>query len=304
MINKITIDGQEAIELKAGNSSVKIIKSLGGTVYTLKLEGKDVLFGDPENELTKNELFRGRLLFPFNDRIPEGRYSFQGGEYQFPLNCDGKDSIHGLIYNRDMELISQDDEVNPILVLKTTINKGEFPGYPFDITFTVKYTLTNSDFTMDFTIENPGSVDAPYALGWHPYFTFNKNIKSANLTFGSQEYYDVNEELYYEGNHYSVKGGDLDFTEGKTIGDRELDIAVSLSDKGEFALNDGDDSIYCSFTKSLFPALQLFIPDDRLSFAVEPISAPSDTFNYPETGLKILKPGSSEMGSVSVKIKR
>lgn len=305
MIIRDIVDGQDAITLKIKNNSVTVIKSLGGTVHSVILNGKETLFSDTESELTKNDLFRGRLLFPFNDRIPEGKYSFNGSEYQFPLNCDGKDSIHGLIYDRVMEEKSateNDDFVS--LVLGTVINSDEFSGYPFTIGFEVKYTISQNNFTMDFNISNPGNIDAPFAIGWHPYFTFGQNIDSSILTFGSDEYYDVDEDLYYEGNHYSVKGTELDFTNGQIIGERELDIAVSLSDKGEFFLKDGESEIHMTFTKSLFPALQLFIPDDRKSIAVEPISAPSDTFNYPETGLKVLKPGEVETGSVNLVFKQ
>lgn len=299
MINRIIIDNQEAITLENGNNSATIIKSLGGTVYTVNLNGSEVLFGDSEDELTTNDLFRGRILFPYNDRIPDGKYSFNGKEYQFPLNC-GKDSIHGLIYNRDMEVVSEKDGDSVSVTLKTTINNGEFDGYPFDIAIELEYLLTKEDFQMNIEVSNPGNEDAPFALGWHPYFTFGKNIDSSNLKFGSKEYYDVNEELYYEGNHYSVKGTDLDFTEGLDIGSRELDIAISLSDKADFELKDGNNVITLSFTKKMFPVLQLFIPEDRKSIAVEPISAPSDTFNYPETGLKVLKPGESEKANIKL----
>lgn len=305
MISTELIDGQESITLNVANNSVTIIKSLGGMVYTLKLNGKDILFSDSESQLTENELFRGRFLFPFNDRIPDGKYKYNNQEYQFPINCDDKDSIHGLIYNRNMSEVYKNDSKDEVsIALETIINNSEFTGYPFSIGLKVLYTLTENDFTILFEVFNPGDKEAPFALGWHPYFTFGKNINASNLTFGSDRYYDVNKDLYYEGNNYSVKGSDLDFTNGQPLGDRDLDIAISLSNKGEFKLDDGDDCICVEFTKELFPAIQLFIPEDRLSIAIEPISAPSDTFNYPETGLKIISPGQRIIGTVNVRLSR
>ena len=41
---------------------------------------------DSDEEILLNPLFRGRLLFPFNDRIPNGKYYFDGREYSFPIN--------------------------------------------------------------------------------------------------------------------------------------------------------------------------------------------------------------------------
>ncbi len=304
MINNIKIDGQEAIELELGRNRVVIVRTLGGTVCSLKLGGKEILFNDKMDELTVNSLFRGRILFPFNDRIPEGKYKFKGQNLQFPLNCDGKDSIHGLIYNRPMNIISSSSmEELKTLELETTIKEGEFKGYPFDITITIKYTLTNKDFTMDFRIYNPGEKDSPFAIGWHPYFSFGKIINSASLKFESNEYFAVNKDLYYEGNHYTVNGTDLDFTDGKIIGERDLDIAISLKNQGSFILSDNEETIFADFSRDLFPNLQLFIPEDRMSLAVEPISAPSDTFNYPDTGLVILKPKETKKGWITISYK-
>ncbi|MGL1890274.1 MAG: aldose 1-epimerase [Spirochaetaceae bacterium] len=301
MITKELIDGQEAITLTVGNNSITIIKSLGATVYKLKLNNRDILFPDPITELTKNELFRGRILFPFNDRIPNGTYSFNNKNYQFPLNCDGKDSIHGLIYNRDMDVVENKSlDSKDILQLQTKISKNDFTGYPFDIAISITFTLTEESINIDFLINNSGDKEAPYALGWHPYFTFGKDIGTSNLTFEGKEYFDVDANLYYEGNHYPIDGTELDYSKGKNINSSELDIAISLKDKGKFLLKDGKDNINAEFSSSLFPNLQLFVPDDRKSIAIEPISAPSDTFNYPDTGLKILKPGEEDRGYVKL----
>ncbi len=303
MIKRDIIDGQEIITLTSGQNYVSVVKTLGGTVYGLALNDSEILFKDGVNELTKNDLFRGRLLFPFNDRIPNGQYRFDDKTHVFPLNCD-EDSIHGLIYNRKMDEVDVlDSPVAVSLTLETTINSGEFSGYPFDIGIRITYIINSDGFKMNFTIFNPGDSPAPYAFGWHPYFTFGNNINSSILKFDGDEYYDVDENLYYKGNHYSVKGTDYDFTDSKQIKDIELDIAVSLKNRGEFILNEGDKNIEVDFSREMFPNLQLFIPDDRLSIAIEPITAPSDSFNYPEAGLKIINPGEKHLGYVNVTLK-
>lgn len=303
MINRKAINGQEVIILETGNSSLSVVTSLGGTVFSLTINNQQILISDKEDELTRNNLFRGRLLFPFNDRIPKGKYCFKGQELQFPLNCDGKDSIHGLIYNRVMDEIEIREETGKItLILETTISGNEFMGYPFNICLNVEYILTNKDFSLNFIISNPGNFEAPYALGWHPYFTFGKKINSASLKFSSSEYYDVDENLYYKGHHYSVENTEFDFTNGQEIGNKELDIAISLRNKSEFVLEDRGKVIKMEFSKELFPVLQLFIPDDRESMAVEPITAPSDTFNYPDTGLKIIRPGEEHRGGLILSV--
>jgi len=303
MIYKKYIDGQEIIILETEKSHLSVVKTLGGTVLSLGINHQEIISGDSDNNLTENPLFRGRFLFPFNDRIPKGIYAYKGQKFQFPINCNGKDSIHGLIYNRTMDEYSAIENRETVsLVLETVINENEFPGYPFNICLRVEYTLSETSLGISFKITNPGTYEAPYALGWHPYFTFGKIIDTAVLKFSSSEYYAVNEQLYYEGNHYTVDETEFDFTKGQLIGDRELDMAISLKGEGEFKLSDDDKTIKMNFSEDLFPALQLFIPDDRKSIAIEPISAPSDTFNYPETGLKIIEPGEVHCGSLTLGI--
>lgn len=298
MNRKYTIDNQDIIELKAGDSRAGIVTSLGGTVYNLSIQGKDLLFSDPEAELTKNDWFRGRLLFPFNDRIPQGKYTWEGETCQFPLNCDGKDSIHGLIYNKEMTVVEESEST---LKLSVEIPADEFKGYPFHMVLEVFYTLTEESFSMDFTIINKGSGIAPFSLGWHPYFITGESVNTSSLSFNSGVYYDVNEDLYFEGKILPVAGTELDFTEGRTIGESELDIAVSVKGEGKALLADKETRLELTFDEELFPCLQLFIPPDRKSFAVEPVSAPSDTFNYPETGLILLGGGETKKGSIKVK---
>lgn len=303
MIKRDIIDGQEIITLTSGQNHVSIVKTLGGTVYGLALNNSEILFRDKQEDLTKNDLFRGRLLFPFNDRIPNGEYCFNNKRYAFPLNCDGEDSIHGLIYNRKMnEVEILESTKATLLTLETTIEKSEFSGYIFDIGLRITYIIKPDGFKMNYTIFNPGDKPAPYAFGWHPYFTFGKKVDSASLRFDGNEYYDVDENLYYKGEHYSVFNTAYDFSASKLINNVDLDIAISLKKRGEFSLSDGHKNIEVDFSKEMFPNLQLFIPDDRLSIAVEPISAPSDSFNYPEAGLKIINPGEKHLGYINIKL--
>ncbi|MBN2617938.1 MAG: aldose 1-epimerase [Spirochaetales bacterium] len=301
MISSYIIDSQDIVELALGENKVAIVKSLGGTIYSLILNKTNILFHDKTEELTKNDLFRGRILFPFNDRIPQGKYNFEGNEYQFPLNCDDKDSIHGLIYNQTMTEVDRfsSSEIEEV-ELEKIIDKGDFLGYPFSIKINIRYRLTLNSFSMNITVKNIGSKRLPYAIGWHPYFTFGNKIDSSKLQFPGDFYYDVDENLYFKGNKYSVVNSKYDFNKKDIIGNRELDIAININGESKVILENELNYIQMEFSKDMFPALQLFIPEDRQSIAIEPISGPSDSFNYPEAGLRFLDSLESETGTIKV----
>ncbi|MFO7729815.1 MAG: aldose 1-epimerase [Spirochaetia bacterium] len=142
-----------------------IIPDLGAMVYRISLKDRkgipvDILRFDKAEELSDNPLFRGRLLFPFNDRIPEGRFHYKGCDYQLPINekSDGS-AIHGLLYNREFEVRDLNlSENEASITLGYTIKKGDWYFYPFSLDFSVTYRLSEKGFSVDFTFVNQGEI--------------------------------------------------------------------------------------------------------------------------------------------------
>ena len=72
-------------------------------MWVFEGETHRLLVEDAAEELLANPWFRGRLLFPFNDRIPGGVYRFEGREYAFPCT-EGDDALHGFLWQRAMRV--------------------------------------------------------------------------------------------------------------------------------------------------------------------------------------------------------
>src|SRR6056297_1918593 len=89
---------------------VLILPGSGGTVHQVALRpdsgaAQELLENDPPEDILRNPWFRGRILFPFDDRVHAGRYSFDGVEYKLPINDpDGEDALHGFLYSQALEL--------------------------------------------------------------------------------------------------------------------------------------------------------------------------------------------------------
>ncbi|MFW5796497.1 MAG: aldose 1-epimerase [Alkalispirochaeta sp.] len=92
----------------------------GGTVHRLRLcplspdtdsavdAPVDILWGDPEpaRSPVETDLFRGRPLVPFADRIPGGSYTFQGATCRLPINDTTMgDAIHGFLYRTALAVV-------------------------------------------------------------------------------------------------------------------------------------------------------------------------------------------------------
>lgn len=289
---------------------VDIIPELGAMVYQIALKNRggsivSLLAEDSHRELKENPWFRGRQLFPFNDRIPRGIYSFGGKEYRLTPNCDEDGSaMHGLIYNRPLEKVSavfSDKEAKA--VFKADFEEGSEKSYPFGISLTIEYTLNEQGFFIEYTLKNTGTRIAPAALGWHPYFTFGSNADNWKLTCGGEGYVPIDETMMPTGQIESVKGTDFDFRKGRPIGSGEIDIALTGAKEGLSFLEDGENTLELYFDPALFSYIQLFVPPNRDSIAIEPITAATNAFNVSKLGLLQLSGGESKTGQVSVKLR-
>lgn len=297
-INRTNDGHADVVELKniQTEESVVIVPDMGGTVNQITLKdfgGLRELLKVDEKHYTDNHSYRGRLLFPFNDRIPEAFYEWFGKEYQLKSNCasDGS-AIHGLIYDQKMTVVNESaDENSAQMTLSFEILPDQFEGYPFQVFFQVQYLLTEEGFKMNFKIENTGKDVAPVALGWHPYFKIGDNLMDHNLYMNSNSYVAVDRDLIPTGDIPSVDDTELDFRRGGSLEEVELDHALTAPMDQETVLKYEDRSVVIQQDTKFFEYVQCYIPRNRQSIAIEPVSAATDSFNREELGRTDLIPG-------------
>ena len=276
-------------------ASLVISPSLGGTIVSLTLNPElyQVLENDTDKELLDNPLFRGRFLFPFNDRIPEGKYSFRGKNYQLPINCnDDGSAIHGFLYNKEVSILKH-TETEAVLYWRT--GRNQFNGYPFDISLTTGITLNNKGVNIAFTVKNEGDSSAPFALGWHSYF---KTDSSSKLIADYPFYYDIDSNYLPVGEKLPSKGSKYDFSNGAEFSGKTLDHTFEAPLNSKSVLKTRDYSI--QIKQDNFAYTQLFIPPERKSIAIEPISSKPNSFNSDE--VLVLGPGKKYFSGIRVEI--
>lgn len=292
----------EAYLLSSNELELTVVPDLGALPVSLKHTKLGEIFAlCPDDELASDGFFRSRILFPFNDRIPEGKYTFEGQEYQLPINepSDGS-SIHGLVYDKTFSVKPYADDTG---VLELHYSFKSMPSYPFDLDFSVRYELEASRLKLAFNCLNTGSRKAPVALGWHPYFLCPQGVDTAVITVNADTFVPVGEDLLPTGKFESVDGTDFNFKKGKIIGKEELDIALGPVDKQNVRLETNDRCVDVAFDGEFFRFWQFFVPPDRMSVAIEPITSPTNAFNEPELGLKVLEAGKELKGNVFIDIK-
>ena len=114
------------------------------------------------------------LLFPFPNRIAEGRYSWNGKDYQLlpeqvPFDKTGN-AIHGFCIDRAWRIVSQ-SKSSVTGVFRTSVDAPErLPLWPADAEIKVTYELRGSCLRSIIEIHNPSDQPLPWGFGTHAYF--------------------------------------------------------------------------------------------------------------------------------------
>ena len=96
---------KHTIENEQGDA-FSIVPEFGANLLDLKFGGTSVLDGyhTPE-ELIANKWSKNIILFPFPNRLKDGRYTHAGTTYQFDINhADTANAIHGFSNNVKMSV--------------------------------------------------------------------------------------------------------------------------------------------------------------------------------------------------------
>ncbi len=298
-----------ALENPETGEFASIIPDLGGVVHRLALcdngACREVLAPEQPAKLRANPLYRGRILFPFNDRIRNGRYRYREKTYQLECNCDEDGSaIHGLVYDQPFEVLSTEAEPHHAAVsLHYSIQQDRFPGYPFAAGLGLEYRLEPGRFRLLFQVVNNGDRTLPFTVGWHPYFTVGGAIDSAELRCPAERFVAVDKDLYPSGSFPDTSGSKYDFNEFRLLKEMDLDTGMTALSSGKTELRQGGRSIIIEQDPAQLPFTWLYIPEDRKSLAVEPVSGGTDAFNRENLGQRDLSPGETFRADVSVRVR-
>ncbi|MEM5947127.1 aldose 1-epimerase [Spirochaetia bacterium 38H-sp] len=274
-----------------------LVPELGGMIRQIEFirEGRPfpVLHDDSDEELVANPWFRGRFLFPFNDRIPDGKYTWDDVQYQLEIN-EERDAIHGFLYRQSMERISSSKSPSAQWIRLFYQTDGTHPGYPFLLKLVITYQVSPDRVDIQVDIKNTGKTSAPLTFGWHPYFSLpgTKKIDDVILTIPASKYAETDARFCATGVLRSVENTRYDFRKGRNLGEYDYDMFLACP-SGWASLETPFCMLRIEFNGELLKGFQLFVPPDRTSVALEPVTAPANTFNHPELGLIALGPGKS-----------
>lgn len=274
-----------------------VLPEFGGVVSELVFGGVPVLDGYTDPEALKEPKWKkSGILFPFPNRLKDGRYEWRGKTYQFPINeASTNTALHGLSREQPMQVNEVQVNENSAAITLIYSEKGESTAYPFPFTLAVTYMMEEPEnFTIEMRFRNDGNEDIPVGMGWHPYFQLSDMINDVQMQLPLCEWIRFNERKLPTGERQPY----LDFSDLEPIAEMTVDNCLDVSNVMEGGIN----SIYVTLQghrgtlrywqetgPGKFNFLQIFIPEHRKSIGVEPMTCITDGFNL-GNGLIVLAP--------------
>ena len=282
-----------------------VISAVGATVRQLTYRGRDLVV--PFDAGAVRPFYRGALIAPWPNRIADGRYTFDGRDFQVPLNeVDRSHALHGLVHWNRWEAV---EALPDSVVLRTAVVPQD--GYPFAIDLLAEYMVASRGLTGRLTATNIGSSPAPYGCCPHPYLVAGTSpLDEWQLSMPAATRLEVDERLIPVGTR-PVDDVDCDFRTPSVIGAREIDHAFAdlvTDDGGSVAVQLLDPAhgtgVELSFG-SWAPWVQIHTADrpepvnNRVGLAVEPMNCPPNAFNAPQ-GPPVLESGATHVAQWTI----
>jgi aldose 1-epimerase len=146
------------IRLAAGPAEVVIDLAAGARLASWKIHGLELL--EQRNPTNHPFGWGSYAMVPYAGRIDNGKFSFDGRDYELPITLETH-AIHGTGYDNRWTVLKQTSSM-AIVGMRMT------EPWPFQGTITHLMQLSNDRFVQQIAIV--ANEDQPVTLGWHPWF--------------------------------------------------------------------------------------------------------------------------------------
>ncbi|MDX1829929.1 MAG: aldose 1-epimerase [Lutibacter sp.] len=261
-----------------------IYPNLGASIQKLNVKQVTIIDGI-HNKTNPLETYKNRynssLLFPFPNRIENGKYSFKNEDYQLICNeADLNNALHGHVFNKAFTIDTITQTENHAKITLSYNYNGNDTGFPFPYQLIVTYTFSENNITIHFNVLNTGKKPFPFGIGWHPYFCYT-TLQNCILDFESSEKYLLSDKMI------PLHKIPLKFSVPIKLNKPTLDDCfITKSPKVSLQTDLYDVTINYDQTHNQ-NYLQVYTPENNKSIAIEPMTCAPNIFNLKDGLLKL-----------------
>lgn len=274
-----------------------IIPEIGAILTQLVIDGCSII----TCPVFEGDYLKGKpsaFLFPFPNRLEDGKYTFEGTQYQMPLNEPARqNAIHGFVFEQSFEIKNQTEDSIQLIYRYD----GSREYYPFAFDFEIQYQFINDYLSVSYFVTNTGNSSMPCGFGWHPYFEFDgESIEKMTIELPATRAIQTDERMMARGfsevippqtiylennvldNGFKVESDEEMICTTLVLGDKR--IIIEQQNSGLSPLN----------------YLMIYTPATRKSVAIEPMSCNINALNNGD-GLTVLALAEQISGEIRIK---
>jgi aldose 1-epimerase len=306
-------------DLRAG-SEARVLPGFGFNCYRFQavIDEKpyEILHSEPgfEDGQGKPSHNGVPVLFPFPNRIRQGRFTFAGKNYTLPAGDPLGNAIHGFVIERPWRVTGRGDLDGKGQWIEGTFHAGaDAPEllrlWPADFRISLRYTLRGNELACRIRIDNPDDKPLPFGFGTHPYFRLplsEAGDEGRCRVYAPASAQWVLEDFLPTGEVRPVPDA-KDLRDGRLLSELRLDDVFS-----ELAFQNGratcrlvDEVARVEVVQEFdrfFRELVIYNPPHRRSISLEPYTCTTDAINLHsrgvDAGLRVLQPGEEATGEI------
>jgi aldose 1-epimerase len=246
------------------------------------------------------------LLFPFPNRIRDGRFSFEGAEYVV------NPPRHGFVRDKAWRVEASGASDADGAWLTSSFDAADYPEqilkqFPFPFRLEITYRLRPARLEIETLARGHGAGAMPAGFGIHPYF---RRPSRGTLTVPAQQRLELAESLPTGNLLDAIDAYDL--RQPADVNKLNLDdiytaIEADADGLARCVLEDAERNVrtIVEFSRDQFPYVVAYTPPTpRQAICVEPNTCPTDAFNLQARGIEsnVLTIGAGEAVKFNISI--
>ncbi|MCK5911139.1 MAG: aldose 1-epimerase [Caulobacter sp.] len=265
-----------------GQASLSFVPEVGGAVSGFTVGGRDVL--RPAAAGTSDALMTASFpLVPFCNRIPHGRFVFEGREVVLPPNLAGHPHpLHGQGW-RSAWTVEHAADGEALLSYQHAPD-----AWPWAYRAEQRFHLLDSGFRAQLTVINTSDTAMPAGLGFHPYFP---RRPGETLTAANDGVWLIDTEVLPTEHHPGP--WEADWAAGAAVeGHGLIDHCYTGWDQRAVLRAPGrPETVITASPECRW--LHVYVPPGEDFLCVEPCASRPNPFGEGDTGMVVLQPGES-----------
>ena len=299
---------ESPVVLSHGGSTASVLPEYGFNCYEFRAQVGDrvidVIDSSPDFPVQQQRASGNGIpiLFPFPNRIRDGRYSWDSRDFEIPLSPDRPNAIHGFALDTPWRVIERTEN---LVVGEWQLSRDDperASAWPTDCLIQVAYELSGTTLHSRIRVRNPDTKPMPWGFGTHAYFCLplgdDGSVDRCLIEAPVGKQWEL-EDFLPTGKLVPIPAG-KDVSQGRYVRSATFDdVLTDVTPQADhIACTIMDEQSGLEVIQACDPRFReivVYTPPDRDAVCMEPYTCVTDAINLQQQGVdagwQVLAPG-------------